>query len=127
MTHLWFPHQMECCGWTHPSNWSDNLVIKNSSQYLYSCSCRNSSLPGSDIRLVGLCEHLSPDVPIFETVPAKMFLFMSGSECDQDEGLLLLLLHTLRAVQHASSQATIASCQSSNRLDLHLWSRWYHD
>lgn len=68
-----FLHQMECCGWTHPGNWSDNLVIKNSSQNLYSCSCRNASLPGSDIRLVGLCEHLSTDLPIFETVRPNIF------------------------------------------------------
>lgn len=59
---------MKCCGWTGPGNWSDNIVIKNSSQNLYSCSCRNESLPGSDIKLVGLCEHLSADLPVYETV-----------------------------------------------------------
>ncbi|TNN00276.1 hypothetical protein fugu_011522 [Takifugu bimaculatus] len=50
-----------------PGNWSDNLRIKNSSQNLYPCSCRNESLPGSDIKLEGLCEHLSADLPVFET------------------------------------------------------------
>lgn len=61
-------HQMKCCGWTGPGNWSENIVIKNSSQNLYSCSCRNESLPGSDIKYVGLCEHLSTELPIYETV-----------------------------------------------------------
>lgn len=59
---------MKCCGWTGPGNWSDNLLIKNSSQNLYPCSCRNESLPGSDIRPMGLCEHLSTDLPVYETV-----------------------------------------------------------
>uniref|UniRef100_A0A674MGZ3 Tetraspanin n=1 Tax=Takifugu rubripes TaxID=31033 RepID=A0A674MGZ3_TAKRU len=58
---------MKCCGWTGPGNWSDNLIIKNSFQNLYPCSCRNESLPGSDIKLEGLCEHLSADLPVFET------------------------------------------------------------
>lgn len=59
---------MRCCGWTGPGNWSDNLIIKNSSQNLYPCSCRNESLPGSDVKPEGLCEHLSTDLPVFETV-----------------------------------------------------------
>ncbi|XP_061679164.1 CD82 molecule b [Syngnathoides biaculeatus] len=59
--------KMNCCGWTGPGNWSDNILIKNSSQYLYSCSCRNESLPGTDIKMEGLCEHLSSDLPIYET------------------------------------------------------------
>lgn len=61
-------HQMKCCGWTGPGNWSDNIVIKNSSQNLYPCSCRNESLPGSDIKFNGLCEHLSTEPPIYDTV-----------------------------------------------------------
>eukprot|EP00064_Thunnus_orientalis_P002632 superscaffoldBa00000198_g2639 len=58
---------MKCCGWTGPGNWSENLVIKNSSQHLYSCSCRNDSLPGIEIKAVGLCEHLSAEPPVYET------------------------------------------------------------
>lgn len=68
LSSLSFLYQMECCGWTNSSNWFDNSVIKNSSQNLYSCSCRNSSQPGTEIRQVGLCEHGSPDLPIFKTV-----------------------------------------------------------
>ncbi|XP_034391249.1 CD82 molecule b isoform X2 [Cyclopterus lumpus] len=67
--HTWdyIQKTMECCGWTGPGNWSENILIKNSSQILYSCSCRNASLPGTDIRDVGLCEQLSTETPVYET------------------------------------------------------------
>ncbi|XP_049429793.1 CD82 molecule b [Epinephelus fuscoguttatus] len=67
--HTWdyIQRTMKCCGWTGPGNWSENILIKNSSQYLYSCSCRNGTMPGTDIKDVGLCEHLSTDLPIYET------------------------------------------------------------
>lgn len=61
-------HQMKCCGWTGPGNWSENLLIKNSTQALYSCSCRNDSRPGTELRQVGLCERLSAEPPVYETV-----------------------------------------------------------
>lgn len=60
---------MKCCGWTGPGNWSENILIKNSTQNnLYSCSCRNESLPGTEVKDVGLCENLSTDLPLYETV-----------------------------------------------------------
>ncbi|CAL9696831.1 unnamed protein product [Knipowitschia caucasica] len=67
--HTWdyIQRSMKCCGWTNPGNWSENLQIKNSSLNLYPCSCRNESLPGTDLKDVGLCEHLSTDLPIFDT------------------------------------------------------------
>ncbi|XP_077600729.1 CD82 antigen-like [Stigmatopora nigra] len=67
--HTWdyIQRTMKCCGWMSPSNWSDNMLIKNNSQNLYSCSCRNESLPGSDIKVVGLCEHLSSELPVYPT------------------------------------------------------------
>ncbi|KAM6937270.1 CD82 molecule b isoform 1-T1 [Xenentodon cancila] len=67
--HTWdyIQRTMKCCGWTDPGNWTENLLIKNSSQHLYSCSCRNESLPGTEVKEVGLCVHLSPEKPIFET------------------------------------------------------------
>ncbi|KAJ0069290.1 hypothetical protein NL108_003217, partial [Boleophthalmus pectinirostris] len=67
--HTWdyIQRSMKCCGWNGPGNWSDNLVIKNSSQSLYSCSCRNLSLPGTDPKEMGLCEHLSSDLPVYQT------------------------------------------------------------
>ncbi|KAF7224192.1 CD82 molecule b [Nothobranchius furzeri] len=58
---------MECCGWTGPGNWSENILIKNSTQNLYPCSCRNSSHPGTDMREGGLCESLSENLPVFQT------------------------------------------------------------
>uniref|UniRef100_A0A8C2D6W5 CD82 molecule b n=1 Tax=Cyprinus carpio TaxID=7962 RepID=A0A8C2D6W5_CYPCA len=61
---------MKCCGWTGPSNWTENLVIKsqkNSSQILYPCSCRNESISGTYIKETGLCLSLSPDWPVFTT------------------------------------------------------------
>ncbi|XP_005929173.1 CD82 molecule b [Haplochromis burtoni] len=58
---------MKCCGFTGPGNWSENPVIKNSTQVQYSCSCRNDSLPGVDKVLAGLCSTLSSDPPVYET------------------------------------------------------------
>ncbi|XP_046889563.1 CD82 molecule b [Hypomesus transpacificus] len=58
---------MKCCGWTQSSDWSENVWIKNSSQILYPCSCRNASLPGTDIKESGLCESMSTDMPIYQT------------------------------------------------------------
>uniref|UniRef100_A0A669BVT5 Tetraspanin n=1 Tax=Oreochromis niloticus TaxID=8128 RepID=A0A669BVT5_ORENI len=57
---------MKCCGFTGPGNWSENPVIKNSTKVQYSCSCRNTSLPG-EVELAGLCTTLSPDPPVYET------------------------------------------------------------
>ncbi|XP_033941281.1 CD82 antigen-like [Pseudochaenichthys georgianus] len=58
---------MKCCGWTSPGNWSENVLIKDNSENLYPCSCRNESLPGTEIRDVGMCEHLSSETPIYQT------------------------------------------------------------
>lgn len=58
---------MKCCGFTGPGNWSENPVIKNSTQVQYSCSCRNDSLPGVEKVLAGLCSTLSSDPPVYET------------------------------------------------------------
>uniref|UniRef100_A0A3Q3WFR1 Tetraspanin n=1 Tax=Mola mola TaxID=94237 RepID=A0A3Q3WFR1_MOLML len=66
--HTWdyIQRTMKCCGWTGPNNWSNNTVIGTSTQKFYPCSCRNVSLPGSDVKYVGLCEHLSPEPPVYE-------------------------------------------------------------
>uniref|UniRef100_A0A673HR97 Tetraspanin n=2 Tax=Sinocyclocheilus rhinocerous TaxID=307959 RepID=A0A673HR97_9TELE len=67
--HAWdyLQRTMKCCGWTGPSNWTENLVMKNNSQILYPCSCRNKSISGTDIKETGLCQALSPDWPVFTT------------------------------------------------------------
>lgn len=50
---------MKCCGWKGPSNWTDNLIIKNSSVLLYPCSCHqrreNDTMPET-----GFCEGVAP-------------------------------------------------------------------
>uniref|UniRef100_A0A3Q1GAK9 Tetraspanin n=1 Tax=Acanthochromis polyacanthus TaxID=80966 RepID=A0A3Q1GAK9_9TELE len=66
--HTWdyIQKTMKCCGWTGPGNWSQNLLISNGTK-LYSCSCRNESLPGTEVKSVGLCEHLLSDPPVYQT------------------------------------------------------------
>ncbi|XP_005795883.1 CD82 antigen [Xiphophorus maculatus] len=66
--HAWdfVQRTMKCCGWTGPGNWSENTLIKNSTQYLYSCSCRNDTIPGTEVKEFGLCERLSAQPPVFE-------------------------------------------------------------
>ncbi|XP_056621980.1 CD82 molecule b [Triplophysa dalaica] len=65
--HAWdyLQRTMGCCGWTGPFNWTDNILIKNSSKFLYPCSCRNESISGTDLMETGLCEGLSNDWPVF--------------------------------------------------------------
>ncbi|XP_056453903.1 LOW QUALITY PROTEIN: CD82 antigen-like [Gadus chalcogrammus] len=58
---------MQCCGWNGPGNWSENLVIKNSTGSMYSCSCRNETQPGTSVAESGLCDSLSAKLPVFET------------------------------------------------------------
>ncbi|XP_041729399.1 CD82 molecule b isoform X1 [Coregonus clupeaformis] len=67
--HSWdyIQRTMKCCGWMGPSNWLENVWIGNSSDSLYSCSCRNETLPGTDVKETGLCEHLSADLPVYQT------------------------------------------------------------
>ncbi|KAL1256701.1 hypothetical protein QQF64_012246, partial [Cirrhinus molitorella] len=67
--HVWDYIQigMKCCGWTGPSNWTENVQIKNSSKYLYPCSCRNESISGTDVEATGLCEALTEELPVFTT------------------------------------------------------------
>ncbi|XP_017261687.1 CD82 molecule b [Kryptolebias marmoratus] len=59
--------QMKCCGWISPGNWSENIWISNNTNKLYSCSCRNESLPGTEVRESGLCEYMSAEPPVHET------------------------------------------------------------
>ncbi|MBN3306614.1 CD82 protein, partial [Amia calva] len=35
---------MHCCGWTGPGNWTENMIVKNTSRSLYPCSCRNYTI-----------------------------------------------------------------------------------
>ncbi|KAG7267105.1 hypothetical protein CRUP_022397, partial [Coryphaenoides rupestris] len=56
---------MKCCGWTGPGNWSENISIKKystNSTVLYSCSCRNKTLSGTDLSTSGLCNEPNLDL-----------------------------------------------------------------
>ncbi|XP_026863259.1 CD82 molecule a [Electrophorus electricus] len=69
---------MQCCGWNGRLDWSNNQVIMNSSQMLYPCSCRNTSIPGDNGTDSGFCEAQSPDWPIYNTgciVSVESWLF----------------------------------------------------
>lgn len=63
--HAWdyLQRTMKCCGWTGPSNWTENMLMKNSS--LYPCSCRNESISGTEIRENGLCQSLAQEWPVY--------------------------------------------------------------
>uniref|UniRef100_A0A4W3II37 Tetraspanin n=1 Tax=Callorhinchus milii TaxID=7868 RepID=A0A4W3II37_CALMI len=52
--------KLKCCGWNGPSNWTENLVIKNSSLTLYPCSCQvNETVTNS-----GFCKGTYPAWPV---------------------------------------------------------------
>ncbi|XP_076842123.1 CD82 molecule b [Brachyhypopomus gauderio] len=56
---------IQCCGWTEPSNWMENVMIKNSSVTLYPCSCRNATIAGTEMQETDLCQSLVPDWPVY--------------------------------------------------------------
>ncbi|XP_028843616.1 CD82 molecule b [Denticeps clupeoides] len=56
---------VQCCGWSGPGNWTENVKIKNNTSRLYPCSCRNESTPGTDVQESGICETLSPSWPVY--------------------------------------------------------------
>ncbi|KAM9318932.1 CD82 antigen-like [Pholidichthys leucotaenia] len=57
---------MECCGWNNRMDWSDNMVIVNSSQLLFPCSCQNISLAEGDFPGSGFCEAQTPEWPVYD-------------------------------------------------------------
>ncbi|KAK3533400.1 hypothetical protein QTP70_019496 [Hemibagrus guttatus] len=67
--HTWdyIQRTMHCCGWTDASDWKKNPVIMNSSQNLYPCSCRNTSIAGESTPDGGFCEAQSSDWPTYDT------------------------------------------------------------
>ncbi|XP_061520871.1 CD82 antigen-like [Phyllopteryx taeniolatus] len=58
---------MECCGWNGQGDWNGNMVIINSSQLLFPCSCHNISLATGNVSESGFCEALTPDWPVYDT------------------------------------------------------------
>ncbi|KAM3877294.1 CD82 antigen-like [Diretmus argenteus] len=57
---------MECCGWTGRLDWNSNMVIVNSSQLLFPCSCQNISLSTGNFSDSGFCEAQTPDWPVYD-------------------------------------------------------------
>ncbi|XP_072321377.1 CD82 antigen-like [Eucyclogobius newberryi] len=58
---------MECCGWSGRQDWTGNMVIVNSSQLLFPCSCQNTSLSSTNSSSTdGFCESSTPDWPVYE-------------------------------------------------------------
>ncbi|AWP01056.1 putative CD82 antigen-like [Scophthalmus maximus] len=57
---------MECCGWSGRVDWSGNMVIVNSSQLLFPCSCQNVSLAAGNSSDSGFCEAQTADWPVYE-------------------------------------------------------------
>ncbi|XP_049574086.1 CD82 antigen isoform X1 [Syngnathus scovelli] len=58
---------MECCGWNGQSDWNGNMVIINSSQLLFPCSCYNMSVATGNISESGFCEAQTPEWPVYDT------------------------------------------------------------
>ncbi|CAL8352784.1 unnamed protein product [Merluccius merluccius] len=58
---------MECCGWTGHADWNGNMVIVNSSQLLFPCSCQNGSLATGNSSDSGFCEAQTPEWPVYDT------------------------------------------------------------
>lgn len=57
---------MKCCGWSGRLDWSGNMVIVNSSQLLFPCSCHNTSLANGNFSDSGFCEAHTPDWPVYD-------------------------------------------------------------
>uniref|UniRef100_A0A3Q0R294 CD82 molecule a n=1 Tax=Amphilophus citrinellus TaxID=61819 RepID=A0A3Q0R294_AMPCI len=55
-----------CCGWIGRMDWSGNMVIINSSQLLFPCSCQNISLVVGNFSGSGFCEAQTPDWPVYD-------------------------------------------------------------
>lgn len=60
--------QMQCCGWNSCLDWNGNMVIINSSQLLFPCSCQNISVTTGNVSDSGFCEAPTPDWPVYDTV-----------------------------------------------------------
>ncbi|XP_068611378.1 CD82 antigen-like [Brachionichthys hirsutus] len=57
---------MECCGWAGHQDWNGNMVIVNSSQLLFPCSCQNVSISSGNVSDSGFCEAVTADWPIYD-------------------------------------------------------------
>lgn len=69
------PVKMECCGWNGRADWSGNMVIVNSSQLLFPCSCQNRSDVNANYSQIGFCEAPTPDWPVYDVVNNVFYIF----------------------------------------------------
>ncbi|XP_029010092.1 CD82 molecule b [Betta splendens] len=108
--HAWdyVQRQMGCCGWTGPGNWSENVSVRNSSKHFYPCSCRNVSMHGTDVSSGGLCEHLSPELPVFETGCISSVEKWLADNC----GLILGICATVVVVELLGMILSMCLCKS---------------
>lgn len=49
-------------------DWNGNMVIVNSSQLLFPCSCQNVSAATGNFSESGFCEAQTPDWPVYDVV-----------------------------------------------------------
>lgn len=57
---------MECCGWNEKMDWSRNMIIVNSSQLLFPCSCQNITQYPANSSDSGFCDANSLPWPVYE-------------------------------------------------------------
>ncbi|XP_031704439.1 CD82 antigen-like [Anarrhichthys ocellatus] len=57
---------MDCCGWTGYLDWNGNMVIVNSSQLLFPCSCQKILLINGNFSDSGFCEAQTSDWPVYD-------------------------------------------------------------
>ncbi|XP_076012104.1 CD82 antigen-like [Genypterus blacodes] len=57
---------MECCGWNSRADWNSNMVIVNSTQLLFPCSCQNVTAATGNSSGSGFCEAQTSDWPAYD-------------------------------------------------------------
>ncbi|KAG7242773.1 hypothetical protein INR49_020148 [Caranx melampygus] len=57
---------MDCCGWNGHEDWDGNMIVKNSSNLLYPCSCQNVSMATGNFSNSGFCDAQGPDWPVYD-------------------------------------------------------------
>lgn len=61
---------MKCCGWSGRQDWNGNMVIVNSSQLLFPCSCQNTSSisanSSASFSETGFCDASGSDWSVYD-------------------------------------------------------------
>uniref|UniRef100_A0A4W3IM74 CD82 molecule a n=1 Tax=Callorhinchus milii TaxID=7868 RepID=A0A4W3IM74_CALMI len=104
--------KLKCCGWNGPSNWTENLVIKNSSLTLYPCSCQvNETVTNS-----GFCKGTYPAWPVNNKV--SYVCFTSPSRCQTS-------LYNINVTFQEAYRSNCSLCEvrNSEPLQMHSYCR----